>query len=165
MSHRRLFGRRVALLAAVTALTVLTTACSSLPSAEVMKAETAGFKLPKSPEAGKGMVYVVRPSALDPLVRFNVFLDDKEDASEMGYNRSRQYIFFHVKPGKHTIYSKAENWAEATVDVKPGEVAYLQQDPMMGIIMARNDLHPIDTLEGKYLVKSLTPGTVGKLDK
>jgi hypothetical protein len=66
--------------------------CASLPSAEVMKTETARFNLPKLPEPGMAIVYVVRPSHLGGMVRFNVFLDDKQAPSEMGFNRGSQYI-------------------------------------------------------------------------
>ncbi len=86
--------------------------CASAPSMEKMQAEVAGYELPKAATADQGLVYVVRPSNAGGLVRFNVFLDDREDASEMGYNRGNQYIYFYVEPGKHTISSKAENWAD-----------------------------------------------------
>jgi hypothetical protein len=110
VTTRRLFQ---AVLAAATV--ALFTGCASLPSPEAMKAEVAGFQLPKLPEPGKAIVYVVRPSALGGLVRFNVFLNDQEANSEMGFTRGSQYIYFNVPPGDHKIYSKAENWAEALV--------------------------------------------------
>lgn len=139
--------------------------CASLPSPEAMKADTASFQLPKLPEAGKAMVYVVRPSGVGGLVRFNVFVDDQEAASEMGYTRSSQYIYFNVAPGKHKIYSKAENWAEADVEAKSGDVIYIQQEPSMGIIMARNSIARIEDYQGKYQVKNLKEGTILKTEK
>src|SRR3569832_1894806 len=54
---------------------------------ESMRAEADAFHLPKQPDAGKAMVYVVRPSGIGSLVWFNVFLDSHESASEMCYNR------------------------------------------------------------------------------
>ena len=103
-------------------LAALFTGCASLPSPEVMKAETANFQVPtKLPEAGKAMVYVVRPSELGGLVRFNVFLDDQEAASEMGYTRSSRYVYFSVQPGVRKIYSKAENWAEMEFKADAGD--------------------------------------------
>lgn len=139
--------------------------CASLPSPEVMKAETAAYQLPKLPDAGKAIVYVVRPSSLGGLVRFNVFVDDQEAASEMGWTRSSQYIYFNLVPGDHKIYSKAENWAETQVSVKAGDIVFIQQEPAMGIIMARNNLLKIEDLPGKYHVKTLTLGTISKTDK
>jgi len=146
------------------ALTAIT-GCASLPSPEAMRAETASFNLPKLPDAGKAMVYVVRPAGPGALIRFNVFVDDQEAASEMGYTRGSQYIYFHVSPGPHKIYSKAENWAEAQISAQAGEVIFIQQEPSMGIIMARNSITKIDELPGKYHVKKLDLGTVIKTDK
>lgn len=134
--------------------------CASLPSPEVMKAETASFKLPKLPDNGKAIVYVVRPSSVGGLVRFNVFVDDQEAASEMGFTRGSQYIYFTVAPGAHKIYSKAENWADVAVTANAGDVIFIQQDASMGIVMARNSLLKLEELPGKYRVKSLTMGTV-----
>jgi hypothetical protein len=141
------------------------TGCVSLPSPEVMKAETASYQLPKLPDPGKAIVYVVRPSGLGGLVRFNVFVDDQEAPSEMGYTRSSQYIYFNIAPGDHKIYSKAENWAEALVSAKAGDIIYIQQEPSMGIIMARNTIFKLEDYQGKYHVKTLTLGTIIKTEK
>ena len=141
---------------------VLLTGCASLPSPEVMKAEVADFTLPKLPEAGQSMVYVVRPSSAGKLIRFNVFVNDQEAASEMGYTRGSQYIYFSVPPGEHKIYSKAENWAEADISVKAGDVVFIQQDPSIGVIMARNSLVKLEDVPGKYHVKNLSLGTILK---
>lgn len=134
--------------------------CATLPSPEKMQTETAEFRLPGIPDPEKAMVYVVRPSFLGTVIRFNVFVDTQEPASEMGYTRGAEYIYFQVTPGDHTIYSKAENWAETVVSLKAGEIAYLRQDPTMGFLMARNSLLRIDDVVGRYYVKTLTQGTI-----
>ena len=82
--------------------------CASLPTPDRMKAEIAEYHLPKLPEAGKAIVYVVRPTSVGGLIRFNVFVNDKEPQSEMGYTRGSQYIYFNLTPGDHQILSKAE---------------------------------------------------------
>jgi hypothetical protein len=144
---------------------VLATGCASLPSPEAMKAETANFQLPKLPDSGKAIVYVVRPSSLGGLIRFNVFVDDQEAASEMGFTGASQYIYFQVAPGDHKIYSKAENWAELQLSAKAGDIFFIEQEPTMGIIMARNSLTKIEEVPGKYHVKKLAVGTVIKTEK
>jgi len=149
----------------VVTVLALVTGCAGLPSQEEMKAQVAGFTLPKLPEAGKAIVYVVRPSSVGALIRFNVFIDDQEDASEMGYTRGSQYIYFNLKPGKHKIMSKAENWAEAEVDAKAGDIIFIQQEATMGFLMARNSVMSIPDVQGKYHVKNLTLGTIAKADK
>lgn len=143
----------------------LITGCASLPSPEVMKAETATYQLPKLPEQGKAIVYVVRPSSVGGLIRFNVFVDDQEASSEMGYTRGSQYIYFSLPPGEHKIYSKAENWAETLVSAKAGDIIFIQQDASMGIIMARNNIFKLEDYQGKYHVKTLTVGTIIKSEK
>ncbi|OSR42893.1 hypothetical protein BV323_01062 [Pseudomonas syringae pv. actinidiae] len=54
--------------------------CAS-PSMEKMQAEVSQYTLPKPAVADKGLIYVVRPSNAGMMVRFNVFLDDKEAES------------------------------------------------------------------------------------
>lgn len=136
--------------------------CASAPSVEKMQADVANYSLPKAGVADKGLVYVVRPGNAGMMVRFNVFLDDKEANSEMGYNRGNQYIYFYVSPGQHVISSKAENWADMTITVKAGEVIYLKQEVEVGVMMARNGLKVLSDLEGRYLVKDASLGTVIK---
>jgi len=138
---------------------------TKLPTHAEMKQQLKDYNLPKVAEQGKAIVYVVRPSGLGGLIRFNVFLDDKEPASEMGYTRSSQYIYFNVSPGPHTIKSKAENWAEIEVEAAEGDVIFLQQNPEMGIVMARNSLFQVQQIEGKYHVKNLNVGTIIKTEK
>jgi len=139
--------------------------CASLPSPEIMKAEVASFNVPKLPDPGKAICYVVRPSGLGGLVRFNVFVDDQQDSSEVGYTRSSEYIYFSLTPGEHKIYSKAENWAEIQVSARAGDVIFIQQEPSMGIIMARNSVVKLEDYQGKYYVKTLQVGTIIKTDK
>ena len=139
--------------------------CASAPSMEAMQAEVAQYSLPKAPVADKGLVYVVRPSNAGMMVRFNVFLDDQEADSEMGYNRGNQYIYFYVTPGTPVIRSKAENWAEVTVTAKAGEVIYLKQEVEVGVVMARNSLKVLNDVEGRYLVKDAALGTIAKESK
>jgi hypothetical protein len=103
--------------------------CSTVPSVDVMKAEIQSFNLPNYPKDGSAIVYVVRPSVLGSLIRFNVFVDNQEAKSEVGFTRGSQYIHFDVLPGKRKILSKAENWAETEIDVSPGDIIFIQQVP------------------------------------
>jgi hypothetical protein len=136
--------------------------CATVPNTEAMRAEVAAYQLPKAPDPGGAMVYVVRPSGLGALIRFNVFLNDQQPQSEMGYTRGAQYIYFSVPPGSHKLYSKAENWADLPFTVKAGDVVFVQQDVAMGLIMARNTLSVLDDYQGKYHVKKLERGTILK---
>ncbi|MDH2918794.1 MAG: hypothetical protein PXX73_06345 [Sideroxydans sp.] len=163
--------------AAIACLALVITGCAGI-TPEAMKAATVNYHLPMLPSNGNAMIYVVRPASASGgagvggmfgnwahLTRFNVFLDNQEDGSEMGYNRSSEYVYFAVQPGVHKIYSKAENWAEIQVDAKAGDIIFIRQEPALGIIMARNDLSSLQEYEGKYHVKTLTLGTILKSEK
>lgn len=150
---------------AILAAALLAAGCASLPSTEEMKKDIADFKLPVVPESKKAIVYIVRPSGLGGLVRFNIYVDDHEAKSEMGFNRGSQYIYFTVTPGEHKIYSLAENWAEINITAKENEVIFLQQDPSFGILFAQNNLLKIEELVGMYHVKRLELGTIIKTEK
>lgn len=144
---------------------LLLSGCASLPSPGEMREDVKSYQLPMLPVDGKAIVYVVRPSSMGTLVRFNVFVDDKQPESEMGYNRGGQYIYFNVAPGDHQILSKAENWAEVNVTAKGGDIIFIQQEASMGLIMARNSVFKLQAHEGKYHVKHLSLGTIIKTDK
>lgn len=150
---------------AVMSLALMFQGCAKLPTPAEMAEQTKDFKLPAAPEAGRAMIYVVRPSVLATLIRFNVFLDDQEDASEMGNNRGSQHIYFSVAPGNHSIYSKAENWANIAIEAKANDVIFIKQDAQMGFIMARNSLSLIDAVEGKYHIMNTSLGTSLKSKK
>ena len=57
---------------------------------------------------------------------------------------------------------KAENWADMPIDVKAGEVVYLKQEVEMGFAVARNSLKALSEVEGRYLVKDASLGTIAK---
>ncbi len=139
--------------------------CASLPSPDQMRAEVADYQLPKTPEEGKAIVYMVRPASLGALIRFNVFVDNQQPESEMGYTRGSQYIYFNLEPGDHQILSKAENWAEANITAAAGDIIFIRQEPTMGFLMAQNSIFKIQDYEGKYHVKHLDLGTIIKTDK
>jgi len=138
--------------------------CVSVPSPEEMKADVANYTLPKLPQDGKAIVYVVRPSGLGGLIRFNVFVDSKKPSAEMGHTRGVQYIYFNLQPGSHKILSKAENWAESDVNARAGDIIFIEQIANMGFLMARNALQKIEPYKGKYHVKRIKLGTIKKTD-
>ena len=142
-------------------LLAMLAACVTPPTQEQMQADGSG-PLPREPGAGQGMIYVVRPSPVGGMIRFNVFLNDQDEGSEMGFTRGGQYIYFAVPPGKHRVYSKAENWAEIDVSVADGQVVFLQQDAAVGVLMARNSIAELEAGQGRYYARTLALGTVLK---
>ena len=140
---------------------IFAVSCATVPTPAKMKAEIATYTLPAQATSKNTIVYVVRPSQLGALIRFNAFLDDKnKDSNEMGYNRGKNFIYFSVTPGRHKIFSKAENTAEIEINAEAGKEIFIKQNPTWGFIMARNNLELIDETEGKYHVKNSSIGTV-----
>lgn len=144
---------------------ILLAGCATLPQPAEMQADIANFTLPKLPEDGKALVYVVRPSSLGGLVRFNVFVDNESPDSEMGYTRGAQYIHFNMTPGEHDILSVAENTARVKVKAEPGDIIFIEQEPQMGVLYARNGFFTLPDYIGKYHVKHLKVGTIIRQDK
>ena len=146
-------------------LSTFVVGCATLPPPEKLALELKDYELPQQIEKDKALVYVVRPSSLGTLIRFDVYLDAKDEDSKMGFTRGNQHIYFYTSPGKHLILSNAENWAEFSIDAKEGEVIFLMQDVQMGILYARNSLSLMNTMEGKYYVKKTSLGTALKTQK
>lgn len=128
-----------------------------LPSIEKLNEEITGYQLPHSPAAGKALVYVVRPGWFFGLVRFGVYVDDKHASAKVGHNRTRQYIYFNLEPGEHTIFSKASNWSAISVTVAAGATIVIEQEQNA---MVRNFLLQLSEEAGKYRIKKARLGTI-----
>jgi len=149
----------------VITLALLFAGCAPFPPPAQMREEVVNFKLPKLPEAGKAIVYIIRPMSTGCITSFNVFVDDKESESEMGYTRCRQYIYFNLEPGDHKILSKAENWAEINLTAASNDIIFIRQDAYVVFLMPRNSLSKLQDYKAKYYVKHLKLGTIIKTDK
>lgn len=136
--------------------------CAAPLTRTQMIAKNQGFVLPQPTKEAAGLVYVVRPTGVGQAVRFNIFIDNPDkDEMEAGYTRGNQYLYFYLSPGKHVLYSKAENTATGTITVESGKTYFIQQVPSMGFLFARNQLKQLDDEEeGKYYLSQCKPGTV-----
>ena len=137
----------------------LLTGCPS-PKPDAMKRDVHNFTLPKLPKKGHAIVYIVRPANLGAIIKFNVFVDNKEKESEVGYTKGNEYIYFYLSEGNHQILSKAKNWAKLDLAVKENEVIFIEQKPSTGFPLPSNTLVKIVDYEGKYQVKHLKLGTI-----
>jgi len=140
--------------------------CASVPPRlDEMRAQTAGFQLPKLPEEGKALVYVVNPSTFAKYSSkhgnmYPVYLDNHDSPSEVGATFGQQYTYFSVTPGEHKIFTKADNWAELDISAKAGDVIFLKQEPYMGFTTLNIRLDRISDDEGKYYIKTLPRGKI-----
>jgi hypothetical protein len=141
--------------------------CATVASRETMIQETQNYQLPATLENNQdaGLIYVVRPSMVGTLVRFNVFVNDTQvKAMEAGWTRGNQFIYFFVSPGDYKIFSYAENTAEQSISIEKNKIYYIEQVPQMGFIMARNELRIVDEVEGKYYLKKCEMGNIIRKD-
>ena len=139
-------------------LLLLFTACVT-PKPENMKRDVAHYTLPKLPKNGGAILYVVRPATLGAMIKFNIFIDNKEADSEVGYTKGKEYLYIYLSAGQHQILSKAKNWALLNIDVKEGDILFLEQKPSSGFPLPSNELIRLLDYEGKYHVKHLKLGT------
>ena len=147
---------------------LLVAGCSRMehPSPKVMKADIGTYKLPHQAKEGKAIVYILRPETAQPSENFYVYLDSVKPENKMGHTNGKQYIYFYVTPGKHTIYSDAERIKSIDIQAKAGDIIFLEQEVIMGYFIADEILHnDYDLLTGTYMMKSLSLGTVIKTEK
>jgi hypothetical protein len=121
--------------------------------------------LPRLPDEGKAIVYVVNPSSFAKQASkqgymFKVFLDNNDPQSEVGSTLGQQYTYFNITPGEHKILTKAGNWAEINVSAKAGDIIFIQQEPYIGFTSLGIKLLPLQDYEGKYYVMTSTPGRI-----
>lgn len=135
---------------------VLLVSCASTPVAS--DASIDSFVLPQNPTKDSAVIYVVRPSIFGMVIKFNVYLDSKEEKNLVGSTKGGEYIFFKVAPGSHTILSQAENLAKCDITVEPNKVYFVQQVPKMGLLYAQNQLVVMNNIEGRKNVKKLKQG-------
>jgi len=143
----------------------LFSACGDkLPPANEMKADLEDYNLPVVPDNKHGVVYVIRPSkGGTPGVYFDVYVDGKNKDDMIGQVGKRRYLYTTLPPGEHTIYSKAENWAEMKIQLKPKEIVFIEQVPKMGVLYVRNELRIFDEVTGKFFVMTLKPANTNEV--
>lgn len=145
---------------AIILLSLLLTSCSLMPSHKEMQKDIVGYKLPQNPKKGKSLVYVIRPGSIGCIVKFDVYVDGQDDKDKVGHTYCNQYIYFDLEPGKHKIWSEAENWIDADLKAMPNMTYFYYQEAQMGILYARNNITQTDDVMGKYFIKRATKGTL-----
>lgn len=147
---------------AIIVTVLLLTGCYPGVTTQQMIKDTEGYQLPIKAPADQGLIYVVRPSSLYGIFKYNIYLDGREDNAWIGYNRGYQYVYFMVKPGTHTLASQAENWDEITFDIHSGQTIYFIQESSWGFLFGQHELKKLNPVEGKYYIKHAKLGTILK---
>lgn len=143
-------------------LALFIASCNSPVNYDKMTSNIEGYTLPYLPKEGEAMLYVVRPSPIALPIKWNIFIDGKEPANEIGYTKGEQYIYTTLTPGTHTVYSYTEVFDKIEITAQAGEIIFVHQIPKMGILLYRSELKQIDYTAGAYYVKNNHPGTIYK---
>lgn len=102
-----------------------------------------------SPPADRAAVYILRPALVGKLLNFKVEMDGQL----VGKTKGKQYFYFFVEPGNHTLVSIAENKSELPIVMEAGKTYFFEQEVKMGIVKARNNLVRIDEVDAKIKVQ------------
>ena len=116
--------------------------CASVPMA---KPELDAAAKSYSVKPDKANIYVYRNETIGSAIKMPVVLNGKL----VGDTASKTYMILEGAPGKHTIVSKTENDATATVDVAGGRNYFVWQEVKMGMFAARSSLQQVDDAIGK----------------
>lgn len=97
----------------------------------------SGFK---TPEKGKGMVYIYRPSGF---VGAGVYYDVKNETDNdhvIGTLRNGGFISQEMTPGKKVLWAKTEARHSIPVNVKENEIVCVKGGVGFGILIGRPEL-------------------------
>lgn len=122
-------------------------ACSSIPKADSrMDLEAKTFRT--SPD--KSVIYIYRDEFFGGAVRMDILID----GFLLGEMRTNSYMRAVVKPGAHTVLSRAENSSQVDLKTEPGKIYYIWQEAKMGLMYAGTQLHEVSSEEGQKGVRS-----------
>lgn len=116
--------------------------CASVKMADPAQDAQAKQFATKPDVAG---VYVYRNETMGAAIKMDVAVDGKA----LGQTASKTYLYTEVKPGSHTITSKAENTSELSIDAVAGKLYYVWQEVKMGVMSARSKLSLVDDATGQ----------------
>jgi len=125
--------------------------CASLVATQAAEYYTKhkGDERRAEPDEGMALVYVFRPASAGGAIKTWSFADDEL----IGLSKAKGYYFAQIPPGKHLIWSAAENTSGLDVELEAGETYYFQTAIRMGIGKARVKLVPATETEAEKFFK------------
>ena len=106
-------------------------------------------------------IYVMRPAFLGTAISMQV----KENDSLIGSTGPKSFLCWETTPEEKILLSKSENTSKITIPAEKGNVYYVHQHVLMGMLYARNSLELInDEQRGQKLLSKCKPPVV-KTDK
>jgi len=121
--------------------------CATIPKASIEQ-DQVGKKFEAPPD--KSVIYIYRDEMMGGGVRMDVLID----GFLLGDMRTKSYMRAVVKPGPHTVLSRAENSSQVSVNAEPGKIYYVWQEAKMGLMYAGTALHLVDSGTGQRAILS-----------
>ena len=121
------------------------------------------FPIILSDNEEKALIYVYRNDEhFGAHISFYVYVNKPNDNQMLaGFTKGNQYIYFFLKPGKYTIYSKADNIDKLNLKVDAGEIYCIKQIPLPGI-KATNEIKLVNKEEAKKIIKKYEEGNINR---
>ncbi|HEX9242422.1 MAG TPA: DUF2846 domain-containing protein [Anaeromyxobacter sp.] len=133
-------------LASLVVLTLLASACASVPQA-TPEADRFAKELRTTP--GKTNLYVFRDESFGGAVKMSVVLDGRM----LGDTAAKTFLLASVDPGSHALVSKTENDARLEFVAEAGKNVYVWQEVKMGLWAARSELQLVDEANARARIE------------
>jgi len=85
------------------------------------------------PPAGKALVYLLRPTIDGFLLTYDILVDNVK----LGSVKSKNFLYALLDPGTHLIEATSNEKSKWNMDVKVGEIAFLEIMIVAGIVKGR----------------------------
>jgi len=139
--HRQ-WSQHVNLRVAMVLSAVALTGCASVPLAD-HDADKAAKTFAVRP--GFSNIYVYRNQSFGSAVAMTVAVD----GVVVGQTAADTYLVVEVRPGPHTIQSRAEDESSLKITAMPGQNYFVHQEVTMGRFRARSVLRAVDEAEAR----------------
>ncbi len=103
-------------------------------------------------DPGKALLYIMRPASFSGLNRTWAFVDDQC----LGVTKGKTYFYTYVTPGKHLLWSAAENINSGYLNVEAGKTYYFKQGISMGWTKVSVEFLLATEAQGKEWIKNLS---------
>ena len=132
-------------------------------SSMIVSNKSNDFPIILSDHEETALIYVYRNDEnFGSHISFYVYVNNPNDNKMLaGFTKGHQYIYFYLKPGKYTIYSKADNIDKLNLKVDAGEIYCIKQIPLPGI-KAANEIKLVQKEEAKIIIKKYEEGNINR---
>lgn len=92
----------------------------------------------------KAIVYVVRPSFIDPILKLSTYCD----SVKIGGIGAKRFLYTVLNPGTHTFMSKLDNTETLNLQLEANKIYYIKFALKIGLGLGRVSLKVVETEEG-----------------